>query len=75
MTLSDLGPYAAYVWPAWGISALVLGGLVVRTLMAARRWQKSLAELDGDARAQAARSAVAPETSAQAARSAVAPTE
>ena len=30
----DMGRYAAFVWPAWGLSALVLGALVVRTLAA-----------------------------------------
>jgi len=42
----DMGSYAAFVWPAWGISALVLGALVVRALRAARRWSRDLATLD-----------------------------
>ncbi|MFL5297138.1 MAG: heme exporter protein CcmD [Phenylobacterium sp.] len=32
--------YAAYIWPAYAISALVLGGLVVSSLLHARRWRK-----------------------------------
>ena len=28
----DMTPYAAFVWPAWGISALVLAALTVRAL-------------------------------------------
>ena len=57
-------PYAAFVWPAWGISALVLTALTVRAFAAARKWKRELARLetadnkiDG---AQVARSAVAP---------------
>jgi heme exporter protein D len=42
----DMGAYAAFVWPAWGLSALVLGTLVVRTLTAARRWTRALAALE-----------------------------
>ncbi len=36
----DAGKYAAYLWPAYGISLLVLGGLVIESLAAARRWRK-----------------------------------
>tara|TARA_R110002124_G_scaffold63187_1_gene172503 strand:+ start:219 stop:419 length:201 start_codon:yes stop_codon:yes gene_type:complete len=42
----DMGKYAAFVWPAWGLSALVLGGLVVRASRAARHWQRELARLE-----------------------------
>ena len=38
----DMGQYAAFVWPAWGASLLGLAFVVVRTLMAARRWSKAL---------------------------------
>ena len=44
----DMGRYAAFVWPAWGISALVLGALVARTALAARRWKAELKRLEGD---------------------------
>ncbi|MGQ2990667.1 MAG: heme exporter protein CcmD [Brevundimonas sp.] len=44
----DMSPYAAFVWPAWGITALVLGGLVARTLMASRRRRRELAALDAE---------------------------
>ncbi len=33
------GEYAAYIWPAYIISALVLGGLTVASLLHARRWK------------------------------------
>ena len=42
----DMSPYAAFVWPAWGISALVLGAVVARTLAAARRWSRALKDLE-----------------------------
>ncbi|MFN3558405.1 MAG: heme exporter protein CcmD [Brevundimonas sp.] len=45
----DMGKYAAYVWPAWGISAVVLAALCVRALIAARRWSAELKRLESDA--------------------------
>lgn len=58
----DMGRYAAFVWPAWGLSAIVLAGLAARALIAARHWAAELKRLeDAPNRAQAARSAVAPE--------------
>ncbi len=45
----DMGAYAAFVWPAWGISAVVLAGLAVRAVVAARRWNAELKQLDKDA--------------------------
>lgn len=65
----DMTPYAAFVWPAWGISALVLTALTVRAVIAARKWKRELARLETDAtseaadtnRPQVARSAVGPQ--------------
>lgn len=60
----DMTPYAAFVWPAWGISALVLTALTVRALAAARKWKRELDRLDTAAdeaaRPQAAQSAIGP---------------
>ena len=42
----DMSPYAAFVWPAWGISAVVLAALVVRAGLTARRWKAALRELE-----------------------------
>lgn len=42
----DMGQYAAFVWPAWGISALVLAGLAIRAGVAARRWSAELKRLE-----------------------------
>jgi heme exporter protein D len=57
----DMGAYTAFVWPAWGISAAVLAALAVRAIVAARRWNAALRQIDKDdsrSRPQAARNAV-----------------
>ena len=66
----DMTPYAAFVWPAWGVSALVLVVLTVRAVIASRKWKRELARLEADQgthlqaadphRPQAARSAIGP---------------
>ncbi|MGA0546878.1 heme exporter protein CcmD [Brevundimonas sp. VNH65] len=42
----DMSPYAAFVWPAWAVTALALGVLVARTAAAARRWSRELKGLE-----------------------------
>lgn len=42
----DMSPYAAFVWPAWGISVLVLGAVVARAVAASRRWKAELERLE-----------------------------
>ena len=44
----DMGAYAGFVWPAWGISAIVLAALAARAVIAARRWNAALKQLDQD---------------------------
>lgn len=44
----DMSPYAAFVWPAWGITAVVLAALVARAAVASRRWKRELARLEGE---------------------------
>lgn len=44
----DMTPYAAFVWPAWGLSAIVLAALVARAVIAARRWKRELKKLEDD---------------------------
>ena len=44
----DMTPYAAFVWPAWGLSAIVLVALVVRAVAASRRWKAELKRLESD---------------------------
>lgn len=77
----DMTPYAAFVWPAWGVSALVLAALIVRAVVASRKWKRELARLEADQapsseatesnRPQVARSAVGPKERPQAAQGAV----
>lgn len=45
----DMGKYAAFVWPCYGLSAVVLGWMVWSTLSAARRWRKAAEHDDRDA--------------------------
>ena len=45
----DMGRYAAFVWPAWALSAAVLAALAARAVIAARRWLAELKRLEGDA--------------------------
>ena len=40
-----MGGYAAYVWPALGVSTLVLAGLLVSSLVSLRRHEAELAGL------------------------------
>jgi len=42
----DMGPYAVYIWPAYGISALALIGITLWTLAAWRRAKARLAALE-----------------------------
>ena len=50
----DMTPYAAFVWPAWGISALVLGVVVGRAVSASRKWKAELERLESDASSEGA---------------------
>lgn len=42
----DMGEYAAFVWPAFGITALVFLALAVRTFSESRRWAAELRRLE-----------------------------
>lgn len=44
----DMSPYSAFVWPSWGLTVLVLGTLVARTALSARRRRRELAELEAE---------------------------
>ena len=35
----DMGKYAAFVWPAYTITAVVLGGMILDSVLRARRWK------------------------------------
>jgi heme exporter protein CcmD len=42
----DMGSYAVYIWPAYGISALAMIGATLWTLLAWRRAKARLAALE-----------------------------
>lgn len=42
----DAGKYAAFVWPAYGLTALVFLGMIVFTLHQAAHWRRR-AQKDG----------------------------
>lgn len=42
----DMGSYAVYIWPAYGISALAMAGATLWTLAAWRRAKATLAALE-----------------------------
>lgn len=44
----SMGGYAAYIWPAWGLSLLALAGLIVFAFAERRSKQARLAELEAD---------------------------
>ncbi len=44
----DMNPYSAFVWPAWGISVVVLGAVVARAVAASRKWKAELKRLEED---------------------------
>ena len=70
----DMSPYAAFVWPAWAISALALSAVVARAVMTARRWKTELARLEAGTDPAQDADPTAPKGSAQVAQSAVAAT-
>ena len=42
----DPGKYGAFLWPAFAISALVIGWMVTDSLSSARRWRKEVQRLE-----------------------------
>ena len=50
----DVGKYAAFVWPAYGLSALALLAMLADSLLRTRRWRR---EAEADAPSSARRDA------------------
>ena len=44
----DVGKYAGFVWPAYGLSALALLGMLADSLLRARRWRRAAEDQDKD---------------------------
>jgi len=42
----DMGTYAVYIWPAYGVTVLVLGGVTLWSICAWRRAKARLAALE-----------------------------
>jgi heme exporter protein D len=42
----DMGGYARFIWPAYGLAVIVLGGFLVTSIAAYRRTKRDLAALD-----------------------------
>jgi heme exporter protein D len=38
--------YASFIWPAYGVTALVFAWMVIDTLWRARRWRRRLDDLE-----------------------------
>ena len=45
-TFLAMGGYAAYVWPAFAVAAIVMAGLVANTLVTLRRRERELAGIE-----------------------------
>jgi heme exporter protein D len=43
-----MGGYAAFVWPAYGVALVALGGLLVQSLRQYRARQRELERLQGE---------------------------
>ena len=41
----NFGKYAAYIWPAYALTAAVFAALIVSSLGHARRWRRRVEEL------------------------------
>ena len=46
----DAGKYAAFVWPAYGLTALVLVGLIADTLLRSHRWRREAGRGEAETR-------------------------
>jgi len=42
--------YAVFVWPAYGVSALVFAWMVIDTLLRSARWRRQAERLEQDQR-------------------------
>ena len=58
-TFFDMGGYAAFVWPCYGLTALVMLGLLVSTLRDLRARERRLQQLEAQRPARRRRGAEA----------------
>ena len=45
----EMGGYAAYVWPALGLTVLVLAGLLISSVKSVRRREAELTRMEAEA--------------------------
>lgn len=45
----DAGKYAAFVWPAFAITGLLLAWMIADTLARARHWRRRVRQLEDEA--------------------------
>jgi len=65
----QMGGYAAFVWPALGLTVAIMAGLLIATLRQLRARQRRLAELEAAGAQRRRRTAPAAPAEAQEARS------
>lgn len=46
------GKYAVFVWPAYGVTAVMFAALILETLWRARRWRREVERREADAAAR-----------------------
>lgn len=46
----DMGKYALFVWPAWGLSLVVISGLTIQTVVNAAKAARELARREEEAK-------------------------
>lgn len=51
--MTELGKYAGFILPAYGVSALVLGWLAADSLLRARRWRREVERREAEKRGEA----------------------
>ncbi len=44
--IPDMGPHAAFIWSAYGVVGLTLGGLIAWLMLDGKRQARALAELE-----------------------------
>lgn len=59
-TFFEMGGYAVFVWPALGLTVVVMGGLLVATLRQLHARQRRLAELEAHGARRRRRAAAPP---------------
>ena len=46
MSFLDAGKYAAFIWPAYGVTALGFAWMIIDSLARARRWRREVQRLE-----------------------------